>query len=261
MRLMITGAAGLLGSELVRLADHDVVPTYHSAPVDGGVRLDVRGRAEVDAVIQRVRPDAIIHTAFKQSDWVTTADGPANLAIAARDTRFVFVSTDALFDGGPTPYDEDAPPSPITPYGAAKAAAETAVRAFHPNAVIARTSLIVGSAGISESEQLTHDLAGGAPGALFTENIRCPVDVTDLALALLELTTSDHRGVAHVGGPEAVSRLELGQLIAIRDGLDPESLPSSPGPVSHIRLDSTRTQLMLKTRLRPVREFLRPPRS
>ncbi|MFF1819464.1 SDR family oxidoreductase [Kribbella sp. NPDC058245] len=261
MKLLVTGAAGLLGREVVRLADHDVVPTYHSAPVDGGVRLDVRDRGEVEAVIRRVQPDAIIHAAFKQDDWATTAHGPANFAVAARDVRFVFVSTDAVFGGGPDPYDEDAPPSPITPYGAAKAAAETAVQVFHPNAVVARTSLIVASAGSSESELLTHALADGAPGAFFSENIRCPVHVSDLAAGLLELVESDHTGIAHLGGPEAVSRLELGRLIAIRDGLDPDALPALPGAISHIRLDSTRTQHLLKTRLRPVREFLRPLRS
>ncbi|MFK4085364.1 SDR family oxidoreductase [Kribbella sp. NPDC020789] len=261
MKLLVTGAAGLLGGEVARLADCDVVPTYHSTPVEDGVRLDVRDRAAVEAVIERVRPDAIIHAAFNQADWATTADGPVNLAAAARDTRFVFVSTDAVFGGGPDPYDEAAPPSPVTPYGAAKAAAETAVRAFHPDAVVARTSLIVSSDGRSQSEQLTHALAAGAPGALFTENIRCPVHVTDLALALLELTASDHTGVAHLGGPEAISRLELGRLIATRDGLDPETLPAIAGATSHIRLDSTRTQQRLRTRLRPVSEFLRLLRS
>lgn len=261
MRLLVTGAAGLLGREVVRLADHDVVPTYHSTPIEGGVRLDVRDRDEIEAVIRRVRPDAIVHAAFKQDDWATTATGPANLAVAARDVRLVFVSTDALFASSTDSYDEDAVPCPTTPYGAAKAAAETAIRAIHPNALIARTSLIVGSEGRSESERLTHALAGGASGALFAENIRCPVHVTDLATALLELTPSDRTGVVHLGGPEAVSRLELGRLIATRDGLDPDALPSVPGAVSHIRLDSTRTQQLIATRLRPASEFLRPLRS
>nr|WP_238355070.1 sugar nucleotide-binding protein [Kribbella sandramycini] len=255
--MLVTGAAGFLGREVVRLASgYDVVPTYHSTPVDGGVRLDVLG--DVQTVIDRVRPDAVIHAAFRQDDWATTADGAARLAVAARDARFVLVSTDVVFGSSPAPYAETASPCPVTPYGAAKAAAETAVRAIHPNALIARTSLIVASDRTSQAEQLTHALASGTPGALFTENIRCPVHVTDLATALLELTTSDRTGIAHVAGPEAVSRLELGRLIAVRDGLDPDALPATPGVESHVRLDSVRTQRLLSTRLRPVSEFLSP---
>ena len=256
MRVLVTGAAGLLGSEVVRLAEHEVVPTYHREPVPGGLRMDVRERGEVEDVIRKVRPDGIVHAAFQQSDWATTADGPANIALAARGTRLVFVSTDVVFGGGEQPYDEDATPCPVTPYGAAKAAAETVVRAVDPSAVIARTSLIIGHDGKSSTERLVHALATGAPGALYTGNIRCPVHVTDLASALLELLESDVRGAAHVAGPQAVNRLELGRMIAARDRLDANALPFAPGPPSDVRLDGTRTQAMLHTRLRGVHEFL-----
>ncbi len=256
MRVLVTGASGFLGSEVVRLAEHDVVSTYHSQPVPGGVRMDIRDRAEVEDVIRKVRPDGIIHAAFQQSDWATTADGAANIVLAARGARLVFVSTDVVFGGGSETYDEDASPCPVTPYGAAKAAAETVIRAVDPAAVIARTSLIIGYERKSSTEQLVHALAAGEPGALYTGNIRCPVHVTDLASALLELLVSDARGPAHLAGPDAVNRLELGRLIAARDGLDPHALPFSPGPPSDVRLDGKRTQAMLRTRLRGVHEFL-----
>ncbi|TDD22808.1 NAD-dependent epimerase/dehydratase family protein [Kribbella turkmenica] len=256
MRVLVTGAAGLLGGEVVRLAEHEVVPTYHRQAVPGGIRMDVRDHDQVDSVIRKVRPDGIIHAAFLQSDWTTTAEGPANIALAARGIRLVFVSTDVVFGGGDEPYDEDASPCPVTPYGAAKAAAETAIRAVDPSAVIARTSLVVGYDGTSATERLVHALAAGEPGALYTGNIRCPVNVTDLASALLELLAGDIRGTAHVAGPDAVNRLELGRLIATRDGLDPQSLPFTPGLPSDVRLDSSRTQKQLRTRLRGVHEFL-----
>jgi len=256
VRLLVTGAAGFLGSEVLRLAEHEVVPTYHTKPVPDGVRMDVLRRDEVEDVLRKVRPDGIIHTAYRQLDWETTADGAANLAFAARGARLVFVSSDVVFGGRAQAYDEDDAPCPVTPYGAAKAAAETAIRAIDPSAVIARTSLIVGYDGRSSHEQFVHGLANGEPGALFTGNIRCPVHVTDLASALLELLTSDFNGIAHVAGPQAVNRLELGRLIAIRDGLDPDALPFEPGPPSDLRLNCERTQKFLTTRLRPVREFL-----
>jgi dTDP-4-dehydrorhamnose reductase len=254
--LLVTGAAGLLGRELLRSAAYDVVPTYHEQALPGGVRLDVRDRDNVRAVIRAVRPDGIIHTAYKQDDWLITAGGAVNVALECSGARLVFVSTDAVFGPRETPYAEHELPCPTTPYGAAKAAAETAIRAITPDAVIARTSLIVGSDGTSGEEQRVHQLAAGEPGAFYTGNIRCPVHVVDLASALLELLVTDVNGVTHVGGPQALSRLELGRLIAIRDGLDPHALPHEPGTPSDIRLDSRRTQELLKTRLRPAAEFL-----
>ncbi|PZG12195.1 sugar nucleotide-binding protein, partial [Nonomuraea aridisoli] len=157
---------------------------------------------------------------------------------------------------------EPCPPDPITPYGAAKAAAETAVRAVLPEAVIARTSLIVGG-GASVHERLVRALAAGAGGGrvLFTDDVRCPVHVRDLASALLE-AAGEPGGVLHVAGADAVSRYELGVLIARRDGLDPARLPSGrradagvPGPVD-VRLDCAASQERLATRLRGAREFL-----
>ncbi|TDO46119.1 dTDP-4-dehydrorhamnose reductase [Kribbella sp. VKM Ac-2571] len=256
MRLLVTGAAGLLGRELLRTADHEVVPGYHSQVVPGGVQFDVRRRDAVRDVIRSIRPDGIIHTAYKQDDWAATADGAVNVALAAGGARLVFVSSDAVFGPRETAYREDDSPCPITPYGAAKAAAETAIQAMLPEAVIVRTSIIVGSDGQSGEEQRVRRLAAGEPGVFYSGNIRRPVHVTDLAAALLELLTSDVTGIAHVAGPEALSRYELGRRIAIRDGLDPDQLPSEPGEPSDIQLDSRRTQEQLKTRLRSADEFL-----
>jgi dTDP-4-dehydrorhamnose reductase len=151
-------------------------------------------------------------------------------------------------------------PDPITAYGAAKAAAETAIRLLAPStAVIARTSLIIGD-GDSAHENFVHDLATGRrKGALYTDAVRCPVHVTDLACALLEIAASERSGSCHLAGPDALTRHELGVLIAERDGLDPARLPTarragtSPGDV---RLNCTRTQAGLRTRLRGAREFL-----
>ena len=171
------------------------------------------------------------------------------------------VSSDAVFSGAAPSYDETAQPDPITPYGAAKAAAETAIKGIAPGAVIARTSLIIGD-GDSPHERLVHALASGTDGTLFTDEVRCPVDATDLASALLELAAAPHAGVCHVAGADAVSRYQLGLLIAGRDGLDQATLPAGPRAGSglpgaiDVRLDSTKTQARLTTRLRGAREFL-----
>lgn len=135
-----------------------------------------------------------------------------------------------------------------------------------PTAVIVRTSLIIGY-GESVHERHVHALAAGThTGVRFTDDLRCPVHVADLAAALLELAGSSYSGAQHVAGPDAISRHELGVLIARRDGLDPAVLPTGlrrasdiPGPVE-LRLNCARTRTRLTTRLRGAREFLAPTR-
>lgn len=74
-----------------------------------------------------VRPDAVINAANRQPDWDITADGGALVALAAAavGARLVHVSSDAVFSGRAPRYDDASRPDPVTPYGAAKAAAET----------------------------------------------------------------------------------------------------------------------------------------
>ncbi|MFC6566677.1 sugar nucleotide-binding protein [Actinoplanes utahensis] len=230
------------------------------------VRLDIRDAADVRRVVAAVRPDAIVHTAAGRDrhDWPATADGAAHVALAAAGIRLVHVSSDAVFSGTLGEYDEDALPDPVYAYGAAKAAAETAVRAIAPGAAIVRTSLIMGD-GHGGHERFTHDLiAGRASGALFTDEIRKPVHVDDLADALLELAAGDYAGVLNVAGADAISRYDLGVLVARRDGLDPAAIPAASltglglsRPVD-LRLTLTRARQVLSVRLRGATEFVRP---
>jgi dTDP-4-dehydrorhamnose reductase len=269
-RVLITGATGSLGRRvLVRAAAAGLQPVgagFRSGQTE--VRMDIRDPGEVRRVLGEVRPDAIIHTAAgrDRGDWPATADGAAHVAVAAAvlGVRLVHVSSDAIFSGRAAEYDEDALPDPVYAYGAAKAAAETAVRAVVPSAAVVRTSLILGD-GNGAHEILTHALvAGRVQGALFTDEIRKPVHVDDLADALLELAVSDYRGVLNVAGPDAISRYDLGVLVARRDGLDPASIPAASlaalglNRPAELRLNTARAQQVLTVRLRGARTFLKP---
>ncbi len=258
MRLLVTGGrTGYLGQHVAAAAG-----AHHVTRV-GTVDADLRERAAVESLVDHHRPDVIVHTAYVQSDWSVTATGAAHVAVAAARTgaRLVLVSSDVVFSGDDGLYAESATPDPITPYGAAKAAAETAALAVCRDVVVARTSLILGG-GSSQHERLVNALIAGQAGALFDDEQRCPVHVGDLAAALVELAGNDVQGVLHVAGADAMSRLDLGRLIARRDGLDPALLRGTsraaarvPGPVD-VRLDSTLATRVLTTRLRGAQEFL-----
>ncbi|MFD8378228.1 SDR family oxidoreductase [Streptomyces sp. NPDC059679] len=271
MRVLIIGGSGFLGTELVRqatAAGWETAATYCSRPgsVPGAswYQLDLRAPEQVDEVLAAVAPSAVINATSGGSDWAVTADGSIRVAVAAakRGCRLVHVSSDAVFSGSRIHYDEACLPDPLTPYGAAKAAAETAARLLAPAAAVARTSLIIGNGG-SVHERMVHALvAGTRDGVLFTDDIRCPVHVEDLASALRELAMSDQAGMFHLAGADALSRHELGVLIARRDGLDATRLPAgrradipTPGALD-VRLDSSATQGRVRTRLRGAREFL-----
>ena len=264
------GGSGYLGGVLVRQLLHtgnEPVATRFarrgSEQALGWHQLDVRDRAAVHELMLTIRPDVVINAAYRQNDWATTADGAANVALGARriDAHLIHVSSDVVFSGWDSPYLETAAPDPITPYGAAKAAAEAAVIAVAPGAATVRTSLIVGD-GRSPHERLVRDLAAGHPGVLFADELRCPVHVDDLSAALIELAMARTGGVFHVAGPDAISRYRLGCLIAQREDLDLAKLRpgrraelDNPGPID-LRLDCRKTQAGLYTRIRGAIEFL-----
>jgi dTDP-4-dehydrorhamnose reductase len=105
-------------------------------------------------------------------------------------------------------------------------------------------------------------LQGARSDALFSDEIRCPVDVGDLAAALLELAESQYAGVLNVAGADALSRYELGVLIARRWGYDPARLraistvESGLRRPTDVRLDIRRAQASLRTALRGARTFM-----
>jgi dTDP-4-dehydrorhamnose reductase len=143
---------------------------------------------------------------------------------------------------------EGDPLSPVNAYGASKAEAERLVAAAKPDALIVRTSLIVGG-----TEPSKHERAATGPGPWFTNEIRSPIQVSDLAQALLELAELEVAGPLHVAGADGVSRAELAELVAGRPVPTAAAPPTRP---LDCRLDSSRAQAMMRTRLRGVREVL-----
>jgi dTDP-4-dehydrorhamnose reductase len=250
VRVHVTGAGGFLGRELAALA-----------PGSSTARVEVRDADAVQALLEAVRPQAVIHAAYRQDGedaHEVNATGSENVARACArlGARLVHVSTDVVFDGRKgSPYTEDDEPCPCTAYGRSKAEAEARVRLACPEALIVRTSLIVGGPGHQPSK---HELAARDASAVFYEDeLRSPVQVTDLAEALLELAAGTATGVLHVAGADGLSRADLAELVA---GQPVQRAPAPPGRPLDCRLDSSRARGVLHAELRGARAvFARRP--
>ncbi len=266
-RLLVTGASGFLGATVMQQAraHYDVLGTYLTHACAGAVALDIRDGHAVRRLCRAFQPQAIVHTAYEKSSTDVIVAGSARIAEAAtaQGARLVHLSSDLIFDGTRGRYSEADAPAPLLAYGAAKLAAEEAVRAACPAAVLVRTSLIYGLDGTdAQSRMVLEGARSGRPVNLFTDEWRSPVLVDELAAALLELAARDARGPLHVAGAERLSRYDLGLLLARFHGAPTHTLVATTAEAAGMlrpkdcSLDSTRAERLLGRRLRGAREVL-----
>jgi dTDP-4-dehydrorhamnose reductase len=227
-RLLITGGGGFLGRELVA-----------RAPAHGW---------EVRATWRSSRPGL-------PAEWSTNVHGSETVARAVAGARLIHLSTDLVFDGRRGRYRERDATGPVSSYGRSKAEAERRVAAVHPEATIARTSLLYGG-----PEPGPQELLARRGTRFFVDEIRSPARVGDLAEALLELLPLELRGPLHLGGEDDVSRFDF----AVALGADPariEPAHTTPDRAPDVSLDSSRARALLRTRLRGVYDSSSPVRS
>ncbi len=235
MRVLITGASGLLGSNLVLAAfdaGHQVFATSLTRPLQlpnvGWRAADLTSPEESAALMNAVEPDWVIHCAAAtdvdqcEADqawaFALNRDMARNVAEAAREVSaiHVHISTDAVFDGGQGPHAETDEARPINTYGLSKLEGEQAVVDSHPQAAIVRTNFYGWSppGRSSLAEWFLDYLRQGKRRPGFTDVQINPLLVNQLAVLLLDVTEAGLSGLYHIASREPITKYELGLRIA-----------------------------------------------
>jgi dTDP-4-dehydrorhamnose reductase len=240
MRLLVTGASGLLGLHLSLLAseEHTVVGQVHTHLLRGvpfeQTTADLRSPDAVKRLLDQTQPDAVIHTAAlalpdrceedpAYSEQVN-ALLPGWIARETARTRIplVHISTEAIFDGLTGNYKEDDAPNPLNTYAKHKLAGERAVAEADPGAMIVRCIFYGWSLNGNRSlaEFFYNNLAAGNRVRGFTDAIFSPLLVDDLARLILLSLERNLRGIYHIASLEGMSKYDFGVGIARLFGLD-----------------------------------------
>ena len=251
VKVLITGSAGQLGTDLVASANHlglDVIATSHAD-------LDITDRNLVLQKIASAAPEAIIHAAAWtavdacESDikkaMAINSDGTANVVNAARQigARVIFISTDYVFDGTKaTPYIESDIPNPQSVYGASKLAGERHLDLNQDSVV--RISWVCGEHGNNMVKTILR-LAATSPTLTFVDDqIGSPTFTSDIAPVLVDFARESRTGIWHLTNQGTTSWFGFAQDVLRAAELDPN-----------------RVQPIATADLRPQRPAKRPANS
>ncbi len=234
-RILVTGASGQLGSYLLReLRDRGASVSAWSGFQTGALLghmlrpVNLRDADAVAAAFRAARPAVVIHAAAMSAVADCHRDPADATEVNVRGTallgefateagaRLVYVSTDLVFDGERAPYREHDPAAPLSVYGRSKADAEAAILGL-PRTTVVRVSLMFGRSLTARPTLLDRQLAAlraGEPLTLYDDEWRTPLDLRTAARALLAIAESDYEGILHLGGPERLSRREMGERLA-----------------------------------------------
>jgi dTDP-4-dehydrorhamnose reductase len=244
LRAVVIGGSGQIGGWLLRvLAErgHDAVGTYATVPYPGLVPLDAADLASAADWVREQEPAVVFYPAG--FTWVdgcerdpararaSNLEQPLSLALAAAGvgSRFVYFSTDYVFDGVDGPYDESSSPNPLSAYGRAKLDAEQALAdALGEALLIVRTSWVYGPErqGKNFAYQLATALREGRPMVCPSDQVSSPSYGPDVARAVVALVEADRSGLVHVAGPEVIDRVRFALALAESFGLDASPISS-----------------------------------
>jgi dTDP-4-dehydrorhamnose reductase len=239
MKLLITGASGLLGINLALEAmhGHEVIGVDRgrllSAPFPV-IKTNFFNRHAFDPALDSAQPDWVINCAALANleecerhpgqAKILNSDLPRELAAvcAERNIKFTHLSTDAVFDGTREgAYTEEDEPNPQSMYSRTKLDGERAVQEANPQAIVARVNFFGWSLGGRRSlaEFFFNNLSEGKKVNGFTDVIFCPMWVNDLSRILIAMLEKNLSGLYHVVGSQAINKYQFGTEVARRFGL------------------------------------------
>ena len=242
MKILITGASGQLGAYLLmdlHARGQQVIAWSGSRTGRQGdldlVPVDLADLDAIEPALDRADPGVVIHAAALSSAEAVRLDPARADLINIRATRriaewveshhrrLVFTSTDLVFGGSRAMNREDDDAEPVLAYGRTKRAAEVALVAYQ-SAVVARLPLLFGPSRCGRPSFFDNAIAAlqrGEPQTFFDDEFRTPLDYRSAARGLLQLATTDIRGLIHLAGTERMSRFELMTRAAVALGIDP----------------------------------------
>ncbi len=222
MKVLITGAGGMLGTDVARFAGaqgHEVVALDRD-------ELDVTDPKRVDRAMARHRPGAVINCAAwtnvdgaedsEHDAELVNGEGASFVAIAAANAgaKVLYVSTDYVFDGTKRgPYTESDEPAPINAYGRTKLAGERATALATRRSYIVRTSWLFGPGGGNFVETMLRLGQSGGPVVVVHDQVGCPTYTGHLAAGLVRLIDTESFGIHHMAGQGSCSWYEFAMEI------------------------------------------------
>ncbi len=258
MRILITGASGLLGLNLAleTTRRHTVFGTvnHHSLKTDAFtvIQTDLLVPGAVECLLNRTQPDWVIHCAALANLDACEADPllaqqlntelPRTLAIyvTRSGARLVHVSTDSVFDGLRGDYSEGDIPTPVSEYSRTKLDGELAVADADPTAIIARVNpfgwSLTGNRSLAEFFFNNLSLHKQVMG--FTDVFFCPLLANNLADIFIRMLERNLTGLYHVVSSESLSKYDFGLRLAQRFDLDGSLI--LPTSVAQAGLKATR---------------------
>ena len=237
MRILVTGASGLLGSKIAEVAvkkGEEVYSAYNTHKPEYGkpIRLDLTDALSCKAAFEEARPEAVIHSAAltnvdlcereREVAWRVNVAGALEVARLCKELRsfLILVSTDYVFDGSRGGYSEDDEPNPVNYYGLTKLEAENKIKQIldEMSYCIARTSVIYGSkpaAGkVNFALWVLESLKRGMEVSVARDQVNSPTLNTNLANMILEIVERRLAGVYHLAGSTPISRYDFAKLLA-----------------------------------------------